>query len=121
MILSCRNLAVADLLYICVALLPSCLVYATKTNLLLYCPLQAHITLWLGCAIINFVLAITTFRLFKSVIFPFGMSRVTVPRARFLVFCLWCYSAAPLGAQLKERESALFDIRYGRCYLNIIR
>ena len=116
-----RNLAIADLLYICVALLPSCAVYATKQNLPRYCTVQAHIALWLGCAIINFVLVITTFRLFKSVIFPFGMDRVTVPRARLLVVCLWLYSAAPLSAQLKEHEDAKFYVLYGRCYLNIIR
>ena len=116
-----QNLAVADILYIVVAILPSAITYIAGKWILgpVYCFINAQIGFIPGSANALTVLLITSYRLWL-VTHPFvSVSGINHLKVRIIVIFTWILASAGMVISLAFNSSSTFNPSNGKCMSSV--
>ena len=117
-ILLVRNLAVADILYTLVTVIPLTITYCVRRYVLgdIYCFISAHLAFVPGSVNSLTVLAITGYRL-RVVLLPLrGVSRSS---AHLVILLIWAFSTAGSAVSLGYQSKFVFAPNNARCLSTI--
>ena len=116
-----QNLAVADIFYIVVAILPPAITYIAGKWILgpVYCFINAQIGFIPGSANALTVLLITSYRLWL-VTHPFvSVSGIKPLKVRIIVILTWILASAGMVISLAYRSSSTFNPSNGKCMSSV--